>query len=126
MEPSKKNLKLDKINLNNIFQNLTLKRKNDIISDEKINKKVKLNPNKDKLEMKRKLDYDEIDSDKIDYDKNKINKINKKVKLELKSCGQEYAEYNKIYNNEYDDPDNESIKEYKRLPPDDIIYTYII
>ena len=135
MEPSKKKLKLDIINLNYKFQNLTLKRKNDTF--DKTDKKIKLDIDKneskrkietEKNESKRKIETEKNESKrKIETDKNESNKINKKVKLELKSCGQEYTEYNKKYNKENDnDPDNESFKEYKRLPPDDMIYRYII
>jgi len=110
MEPPKKKLKLDIGDFNYKFQNLTLKRKNDNTYDEKKIKKVKFNF--DKNEKKRKID---LGQDKV----------------KLKSCSQEYAEYNKKYNKENNnDPDNnqdnELSRQFKRLPDDDLIYRYII
>lgn len=136
MEPSKKKLKLDIINLNYKFQDLTLKRKNDIISDETKNKKVKLETNKDETKGKYNSDKDKTkekynsDKDKTkrkyNSDKDKIE-IKKRVKIETKSCSQEYAEYNKKNNKENNnEPDEDCIKQFKRLPADDMIYRYII
>ena len=116
MEPLNKKIKLDIVNLNYKFQNLTLKRKNESEIDE-INKKIK-------------IESDKIKSDKIKSDKNEKKRkydSNKDVIKKIKSCSLEYAEYNKKYNKENDnDPDEDSIKQSKRLPIDDLIYRYII
>lgn len=108
MEPAKKKIKLEIIELTYNLKNLSLKRKNNIIDDDiKKIKKIKIETDKDNIKN--------------------IKNIEKKIKLDFNSCGIEYIEFNKKNNKENDDdPDLDVIKQYKKLADDDLIYRYII